>query len=69
MTSVIGWIIITLTVGSINGILLYPLYRAASRLYPESRRILWLYGLAVAVCGMALWLLLPIVVHRFFPRF
>ena len=62
-------IIITLTFASISMGLLYPGYRVARRFYPESRKIWWVYGVATAVCGMALWLLLPVVVHRFFPRF
>jgi uncharacterized membrane-anchored protein len=69
MTSVVGWIIITLTFASISMGLLYPCYRFARRSYPESRKIRWLYGVAAVVCSMALWLLLPIVVHQFFPRF
>jgi uncharacterized membrane-anchored protein len=49
--------------------LLYPCYRVACRFYPESRKIWWVYGVAAAACSMALWLLLPVVVHHFFPRF
>jgi uncharacterized membrane-anchored protein len=69
MTSLMGWIIITLTFASISMGLLYPCYRVACRAYPESRKIRWIYGVAAAVCSMALWLLLPVVVHKFFPRF
>jgi uncharacterized membrane-anchored protein len=68
MTSLVGWIIITLTFALVSTGLLYPGYRIARRSYPESRKIRWLYGLAAAVCSMALWLLLPVVVHQLFPR-
>jgi uncharacterized membrane-anchored protein len=69
MTSLLGWFIITLTFGSISMGLLYPCYRVACRYYPESRKIRWIYGAAAVACSIALWLLLPIVVHRLFPRF
>jgi uncharacterized membrane-anchored protein len=69
MTSLVGWIIITLIFASISVGLLYPCYRVACRFYPESRTIWWIYAAAAAVCSMALWLLLPVVVHHFFPRF
>jgi uncharacterized membrane-anchored protein len=68
MISLVGWIIITLTFASISTALLYPCYRVARRSYPQSRKIRWLYGVAAVVCSMALWLLLPVVVHRLFPR-
>lgn len=68
MTSVLGWIIITLTFASISMGILYPCYRVACRFYPESRKIRWIYAAAAAVCSWALWLLLPVVVHHFFPR-
>jgi hypothetical protein len=69
MTSLLGWIIISLTFASISLGLLYPCYRVACRFYPASRKIRWIYGATAAVCGMALWLLLPLAVHRLFPRF
>jgi hypothetical protein len=69
MTSLLGWIIITLTFASIGMGFLYPCYRVACRLYPGSREIRWIYAAAAAACGLALWLLLPAVVHHFFPRF
>jgi hypothetical protein len=68
MTSLLGWLIITLAFASISLGLLYPWYRVARRSYPESRKIRWLYAVGAAVCGMALWLLLPVVVHQFFGR-
>ncbi len=68
MTSLVGWALITLTFAAISVGLLYPGYRLARRSYPESRNIRWLYGAAAVVCSMALWLLLPVVVHRFFGR-
>jgi len=68
MTSLVGWIIITLTFASISMGLLYPCYRAARRSYPESRKIRWIYGAAAAVCSIALWFLLPVVVQHFFGR-
>jgi uncharacterized membrane-anchored protein len=69
MTRLVGWIIITLTFASISMGLLYPWYCVACRFYPESRKIWWVYGVAAAACSMALWLLLPVLVHHFFPRF
>jgi len=68
MTSLVGWVIIILTFASISMGLLYPGYRVARRSYPESTALWWIYGIATAVCGMALWLLLPVVVHQFFGR-
>jgi hypothetical protein len=68
MTSVVGWTIITLTFAAVSLGLLYPGYRAARRSHPESGTIRWLYGAAGAVCGVALWLLIPVVVHRLFGR-
>ena len=68
MTSLMGWIIITLTFASLSMGLLYPCYRVARRSYPESRKIWWIYGVAAAVCSVTLWLLLPLVIHRFFGR-
>ena len=68
LTSLVGWLIIALTFGSISMGLLYPCYRMARRSYPGSSKIRWTYGVAVAVCSMALWFLLPIVVHRFLGR-
>jgi uncharacterized membrane-anchored protein len=68
MTSLVGWIIITLTLAMISMGLLYPCYRVALRSYPGSRKIRWIYALAAAVCSMALWFLLPVVVQRFFGR-
>jgi hypothetical protein len=69
MTSLLGWIIITLTFASISMGLLYPCYRVACRLYPEPRKIRWVYGVAAGVCSMGLWFLLPVIVHHFLPRF
>jgi uncharacterized membrane-anchored protein len=69
MTRLVGWIIITAIFASISMGLLYPCYRVACRFYPESGKVRWVYGVAAAVCGMALWFLLPVVVHHFFPRF
>jgi hypothetical protein len=69
MTRLLGWIIITLTFATISMGLLYPCYRVASRFYPESRKIRWIYGAAAAAFGIALWLLLPLLVHRLFPRY
>jgi uncharacterized membrane-anchored protein len=68
MTSLVGWIIITLTFASISMALLYPCYRVARRSYPESGKIRWIYGVAAAVCSIALWLLIPVVVQHFFGR-
>jgi uncharacterized membrane-anchored protein len=69
MTSLIGWTIITLTFASISMGVLYPCYRIACRFYPESRKLGWIYAAAAAVCSVTLWFLLPVVVHRLFPRF
>jgi hypothetical protein len=66
MTSLVGWVIIILAFASISVGLLYPVYRVARRSHPESRDLWWIYCIATAVCGMALWLLLPVVVHQFF---
>jgi uncharacterized membrane-anchored protein len=66
MTSLLGWAIIVLTFGCISMGLVYPIYRVARRSHPESRHLRWIYGVAAAVCGMALWLLLPLIVHRLF---
>jgi uncharacterized membrane-anchored protein len=68
MTSLVGWVIIILTFASISMGLLYPGYRVARRSYTASTRLWWIYAIAIAVCGMALWLLLPVVVHQFFGR-
>jgi hypothetical protein len=68
MTSVAGWLILTLIFASISLGLLYPGYRVARRRYPESRKIRWLYGAATVLCSLALWFLLPVVVHQIFPR-
>jgi hypothetical protein len=68
MTSLLGWMIITLAFAAISLGLLYPGYRVARRSYPESRKIRWIYAVAAAACGMALWFLLPVVVHQFFGR-
>jgi hypothetical protein len=68
MTSFLGWVIIILIFASIGMGLLYPGYRAARRSYPESRHLWWVYCIAAAVCGVALWLLLPVVVHQLFGR-
>jgi hypothetical protein len=69
MTSLVGWAIIIVTFALISMGLLYPGYRVARRSYPGSRNIWWIYGIATAVCGIALWLLLPLVFQRFFGRF
>jgi hypothetical protein len=69
MTSLVGWVIIILTFASISIGLLYPGYRVSRRFYPKSTNIWWIYGIATIVCGMALWLLLPVFVHQFFGRF
>jgi hypothetical protein len=68
MTTLIGWTIIALTFASISMGVLYPGYRVARRSYPGSRKIRRIYGVAAAACGLALWLLLPLIVHRFFGR-
>ena len=68
MTSVAGWLILTLIFAAISLGLLYPGYRVARRRYPESGKIRWLYGVATVVCSVALWFLLPVVVHQIFPR-
>ncbi len=68
MTSLVGWTLITLISAAISIGLLYPGYRLARRSYPGARIIRWIYGAATVVCGMALWLLLPVVVHQFFGR-
>ena len=69
MTSLMGWLIITLTFASISMGFLYPFFLVARKAYPDYRKIRWIYVVAAAVCSMALWLLLPVVVHHFFPRF
>jgi len=68
MTSLVGWIVITLTFASLSMAVLYPCYRIAQRSYPDSRKIRWIYAVAAAVCSVALWLLLPVVVQHFFGR-
>ena len=68
MTSLLGWIIIALTFALVSMGLLYPGYRIARRSYPQSRKIRWLHAGAVVLCSVALWLLLPLVVHQFFGR-
>jgi uncharacterized membrane-anchored protein len=68
MTSVLGWVIITTTFASLSMGLFYPVYRLARRAYPESRKIWWIYAVAAALCSIALWLLLPVLVHQFFGR-
>jgi hypothetical protein len=68
MTRLLGWIILTLAFASFSLALLYPGYRIARRAYPGSRQIRWLYAVAAAVCGVALWLLLPLIVQKFFGR-
>ena len=68
MTSLVGWVIIILTFALISMGVLYPGYRVARRRYPESGKIRWLYGVATVVCSVALWFLLPVVVHQIFPR-
>jgi hypothetical protein len=69
MTRLLGWIIIALTFSALGLGLLYPGYRVARRHYPASRRTRPMYAAAALVCGAALWFLLPVVVHRLFPRF
>ena len=69
MTSLVGWVIIILTFALISMGVLYPGYRVIRRSYPESTIIWWIYGIATAVCGIALWLLLPVAFHQFYGRF
>jgi hypothetical protein len=69
MTAALGWIIITLAFASLSAGLLYPVYRVVRRARPESGIIRWLYAVAVGVGSMVLWIILPLLVHRFFPRF
>jgi hypothetical protein len=66
MTSLLGWTIIILTFACISMGLLYPVYRVARRRYPQSTHLWWVYGVAIGACGVALWFLLPLIVHRFF---
>lgn len=66
LTSLFGWAIIVLTFACISMGLLYPVYRVGRRSYPESTHLWWIYGVAAAACGMALWFLLPGIVHHFF---
>jgi hypothetical protein len=68
MSTLVGWTFITLTFAAISMGLLYPGYRLARRSHPGSRKIRWMYGAATVVCSMALWLLLPVIVHQFFGR-
>jgi hypothetical protein len=68
MTSLLGWIIIAVVFASTSIGLLYPCYRLARRSFPDSRKIRWIYGTAAAVFGIALWFLLPLLVHQFFGR-
>ena len=68
MTSLVGWTVIILTFVMISTGLLYPGYRLARRGYPGSTRIRWAYSVAVTICAVALWILLPVLVHALFPR-
>jgi uncharacterized membrane-anchored protein len=68
MTSLLGWVIIVVALASIGLAALYPVYRLARRPYPESVRVRWIYAVAAIGCGLAIWLLLPVVVHRLFGR-
>jgi hypothetical protein len=69
LTSLLGWAIIILTLACISIGLLYPVYRVARRRYPESTHLWWIYAVATGVYGLAVWLLLPIIVHRLFGHF
>lgn len=69
MISLVGWVMISLTFAAIGLGLVYPCYRVARRSFPESRRIRWVYCAAAALCAVALWCLIPLLVHRLFPRF
>lgn len=66
MTSLFGWTLIILAFVSASVVLLYPCYRVARRSYPDSRKIEWIYGSAAVAFSIALWLLLPLFIHRIF---
>jgi hypothetical protein len=68
MTSLLGWIIIAVVFASTSIGLLYPCYRLGRSSFPDSRKIRWIYGTAAAVFSIALWFLLPLLVHQFFGR-
>ena len=68
MTSLLGWIIIAVVFASASIGLLYPCYRLARRSFPDSRKVRWIYGTAAAALSIALWFLLPYLVHQVFGR-
>jgi hypothetical protein len=68
LTSLLGWAIIVLSFGGFSVGLLFPAYRVARRRYPESSYLWWIYGVAAGSCGVAIWFLLPIIVHHVFGR-
>lgn len=69
MISLVGWIVIGVTFASISMGLLFPCYRIARRHFPDSKKIRWIYCGSGAVFAMALWVLIPVLVHSLFPRF
>jgi hypothetical protein len=66
MTSLLGWVIIVLLFSSLGAVALYPGYRLARRSHARSVGLRGLYVAAALGCGLAIWLLLPLVVHRLF---
>ena len=68
MITLAGWVVITLTFASISMGLLYPCYRVARRSFPESKKVRWVYCGSAALFALALWILIPLLVHWLFPR-
>jgi hypothetical protein len=68
MTAIIGWLIIVTAFLSFSMMILWPGFRLVRRSHPGSKGVLWGYLGAAVVCSVALWYLIPPVIHGIFAR-
>jgi hypothetical protein len=68
MTAFVGWLILVLGFCAFSMALLWPAFRLIRRSYPNFAALLWAYAAATVGCSIALWYLIPLVVHQLFGR-
>jgi len=69
MKSALGWMLIVALFGCLGAVLAWPLARHwRQRFARHPRRRMAIQIAAAATAGLALWLLLPVLVHAIFAR-
>jgi hypothetical protein len=68
MASVVGWIIIGVLFCAISMALLWPIFRLMRQSRGQSKGFLWAYFIAIPICSLGLWYVIPFLVLGLFGR-